>query len=196
MRWTLRITAVLAVMWAAYFVWPYFAAYRLAEAVLARDVGTVKQRVNFSAVRQSLAEQIFTTYLRLTGREAKLGAFSGLAIAATSAIADPIVAQLVSSEALTDLLANGWPIAVLPERLPGIEGLRSGSIGTAWQVFAHSEHGLRSFSVMVPAQAAAGRRFRLQFRLSSRTWRLVGVELPEELKVRLTQELVRLLERK
>ncbi len=196
MRWTVRILAALAIVWGAYFVWPYFAVYRLGDAIRARDVAAVRDKVNFTAVRRSLTDQMFRTYLQLTGREAKLGPFRELALAATSSIAEPIVSQLITSDALTDLLANGWPAKVLPAKLPGIEGLSSGSFGTAWQVFVNSEHGLRSFVMNFPPRAPQARQFGLQFRLSKGAWRLSGVELPEELRVRLTQELIRLVDKK
>ncbi len=196
MRWTIRVIVVIAVLWAASFAWPYLAVRGLVTAVQSRDVAAINERVNFAALRRSLTEQIFRTYLRLTGREARLGQFRDLAMAATGSIADPMVARLISAEALVDLLATGWPTAVLPEKLPAFQGLRSGSLGNAWQLFANSEHGVRTFSLAVPANAPDSLRFRLQFRLTAWTWKLSAVELPEEIKVRLTQELIKALEKK
>lgn len=183
-------------LWAAHFAWPYFGLRSLVHAVRAHDVAAVRERVNIPALRRSLTEQVFRTYLKLTGREARLGQFRELAVAASSSIADPIVAQLMSAEALTDLLASGWPTAMLPEKLPGMQGVRSGSLGSVWQVLANSDHGLRTFSLAVPANVPAPFRFRLYFRLTNWTWKLTGVELPDELRVRLTQELIRIVDRK
>src|SRR6266446_2868842 len=101
MRWTLRTIAIVVVLLAAYAAWPYFALYDLANAVQKRDVAAVSRRVNFPAVRQSLAEQIVVTYLRLSGRDARLGEVGrGLAVSAVLSIADPIVAKIISAEAL------------------------------------------------------------------------------------------------
>src|SRR5882757_5565535 len=107
MRWTVRVVIILLVLWVAYYVWPYFGLRSLVQAVRKHDIAAVNERVNFLALRQSLTMQIVVTYLRLTGKEARLGQFRDLAIAATSSIADPIVAQLISAETLTDLLASG-----------------------------------------------------------------------------------------
>jgi Protein of unknown function (DUF2939) len=195
MRWTIRILAALAVLWAAYFAWPYFGLRSLVNAVQARDVAAINERVNFPALRQSLTDQIFRTYLRLTGREARLGAFAAAAVAASSSIADPIVARLVSVDVLLDLLAGGWPTAVIPDRIPGAAGLQSGSLGSVWQVIANSEHGIRTFALAIPANAPPAVQLTLRFRLTGGTWKLVGVGLPEELRVRLTRELIKMVEK-
>lgn len=196
MRWTVRIVIVVFVLWAAYFVWPYFGLRGLVQAVRKHDVAAVNERVNFPALRQSLTTQMIVTYLRLTGKEARLGQFRDLAVAATSLIADPIVAQLISAEALTDLLASGWPMTVLPEKLPALRGLSSGSVGSVWQVLANSDHGLRTFSLAVPANVAREYQFKLRFRLSGLTWKLYDVRLPEELVTRLTREMIRTVDKK
>lgn len=196
MRWTVRIVIVFVVSWAAFFVWPYFGLRSLVQAVRKHDVAAVNERINFPALRQSLAAQIVGTYLRLTGKEARLGQFRDLAIAATSSIADPIVAQLISAQAMTDLLASGWPTAVLPEKLPQLRGLSTGAVGSVWQVLANSDHGLRTFSLAVPANVAREFQFRLRFRLSGWTWKLYDVRLPEELLTRLTREMIRTVDKK
>ena len=67
MRWTIRIGTALALLWAVYAISPYFAAYRLVTAVQARDVEALKERVNFHAVRTSLAQQILAVYFSATG---------------------------------------------------------------------------------------------------------------------------------
>jgi Protein of unknown function (DUF2939) len=196
MRWIVRIVVVLVVLWAAYFVWPYFGLRSLVQAVRKHDVAAVNEQINFPALRQSLTAQMIGTYLRLTGKEARLGQFRDLAVAATSSIADPIVAQLISAEALTDLLSSGWPTSVLPEKLPALRGLSSGAVGSVWQVLANSSHGLRTFSLAIPANVAPEYQFRLRLRLSGSTWKLYDVRLPEELLTRLTREMIRTVDKK
>ncbi len=196
MRATIRIVIVVFVLWVAYFVWPYFGLRSLVQAVRKHDVAAVNERINFPALRQSLTAQIIATYLRLTGKEARLGQFRDLAIAATSSIADPIVAQLISAETLTDLLASGWPTAVLPEKVPALRGLSSGSVGSVWQILANSDHGLRTFSLALPANVAREYQFRLRFRLSGSTWKLYDIRLPDELVARLTREMIRTVDLK
>jgi hypothetical protein len=196
MRWTIRIVIVLLVLWAAYFVWPYFGLRSLVQAVRKHEVAAVNQRINFPPLRQSLTAQIVVTYLRLTGKEARLGQFRDLAVAATSSIADPIVAQLISAQALTDLLASGWPSTVLPEKLPALRGLSTGSVGSVWQILANSDHGLRTFSLAVPANVAPEFQFKLRFRLSGLTWRLYDIRLPQGLLTSLTREMIRTVDKK
>jgi len=106
------------------------------------------------------------------------------------------VAQLISAQALTDLLASGWPETVLPEKLPALRGLSTGAVGTVWQILANSDHGLRTFSLAVPANVAREYQFRLRFRLSGWTWKLYDVRLPEELTTRLTREMIRTVDKK
>jgi len=150
-------------------------------------------------VRRSLTEQIAASYLQLSGKEPRLGQFGrGLAVAAATSIADPIVAKLISAEALIELLRHGWPSAALPDKgaAAAVQGLTSGSLGNIWQLFLHSEQGLRSFELAVPIAAPPPHRFKLQFRLTAWTWKLSAVELPEELRLRLAQELSRQIDAK
>jgi hypothetical protein len=205
MRWTLRAFAVVVVLWIAYMAWPFFALYELAAAIQNRDGATVARRINVPAVRVSLSEQIAATYLRLTGREARLGPISrGLAAAAAASLADPVVAKLISSDSLIELLHSGWPRPVVsePSDAPSAgqgsaaQGLTSVTFGNLWRVFVQSEQGLRSFDIGVPIDSPPGRRLKLQFRLTHWVWKLCGIELPEELRVRLARELIRQIEKK
>jgi DUF2939 family protein len=197
MRFTIRALAAAAVLWVCYAAWPVLAVYDLAHAVERRDSAGIAERVNFPAVRRSLTEQIVTSYLKLSGRDARLGTFNRhMALAAFASIADPVVAGLVSADALVELLHKGWPASVLPEEASGFRGLGAGSVGNVWWLATRSEPGLRRFGFAVPAGAPAERRFKLQFRLTSWTWKLSAIELPEELRVRLAQELAKHIDRK
>jgi hypothetical protein len=98
---------------------------------------------------------------------------------------------LVSTEALTELLAVGWPITVLPDRPPGTNGITRSTIGTIWQIFGNSEYGLGRFEVAGPAALPPRQRFSLTFRLLQWRWRLVGITLPENIQDLLADELVK-----
>lgn len=197
MRWTIRVIIVVAVLWVGYAAWPVWALYDLVHAVENRDSAAVAQRVNFPAVRVSLAEQIVATYLKLTGRDLRLGRVErAVALSAVTSIADPIVAKLISAEALVELLNKGWPASALREDAPALHGLGSNPLGSLWQVFIHADYGLRRFELAVPMTAAPPHRFKLQFRLTTWRWKLSAIQLPEELRVRLAQELIRLIDRK
>jgi hypothetical protein len=202
MRWTIRIAIVAAVLWVGYAAWPFWAVYDFANAVERRDTAAVARRVNFPAVRHSLSEQIVVAYLRLTGREARLGQFGrNMAVAAVTSLADPILAEFISAEALIEFLQHGSPNPLMSEPSTGVQAadlqaLGSGSLGNIWQIFVNSEQGLRSFELAVPFSAPPARKFKLKFRLTTWTWKLSAIELPEPLRVRLAQELAKRIDRK
>ena len=200
MRWTIRIVILLLAPWVAYAASPFWAVYDFANALQQRDTAAVARRVNFPAVRRSLTEQVVVTYLQLTGKDARLGQFGrGMAVGAAMSIADPVVAKLLSTEVLIDLLQKPGPAAG-PADGASIQGMTIGSgsglLGNLWQVFIHSEQGLRSFAVTVPFTAPPPLQFRLVFRLTSWTWKLSAIELPEEVRGRLAQELIKQTEGK
>jgi len=197
MRWTIRIVILVAVLWVGYAASAFVAVYEFANAIQQRDGAAVARRVNFSAVRRSLTEQIVVAYLQLTGKDARLGQLGrGMAVAAATSIAEPILAKLVSAEALIELLQNAGPAAGLPDNSAAFPGLGSGALGNVWQVFIHSEQGLRSFALAVPLTAPPPLQFRLHFRLTGWRWKLSAIDLPEELRVRLARELIKETDRK
>jgi Protein of unknown function (DUF2939) len=80
MCWAGRILLALILIWAVYFVSPYVSLYGLAKAVEARDTAAIERRVNFRAVRVSVAKQIIPAYLAATGRESDLKGARGQAV--------------------------------------------------------------------------------------------------------------------
>lgn len=196
MRWTVRTLVVIALLWLAYAAWPLLAVRDLAKAVQTRDLVGIQERVNFPALRQSLTSQIVLTYLQLTGREAKLGQLGrDVTVAAAVSIADPIVTDMATAEALAELMKNGWP-PMTPERPNTMTRLIPTDIGEFMQVYAMSDHGVRTFEITLPPSAPADLQFKFQFRLTSWVWKLAGIELPRELRLRLAQELVKRIDKK
>jgi hypothetical protein len=192
MRSTIRIGAVLLVLWLAYAVWPFFGMYRLVGAVQARDVAALTERVDFPALRNSLTAQIARTYLRMTGKAGRPGSIvEQFTVGVASSVADPIVAKLVSPESLLDLLQNGRPSGVFSDNAPSIEGVGSDALGSAWRLYLNSELGIGRFFIDLPVDKPPAERFQLQFCLAGWTWKLCGVELPEQLQIRLAQEIVK-----
>ena len=57
MRWFVRTLVALFLAWAVYLVSPYVALYGLARAVEARDMALLEERVDFPALRLSLARR-------------------------------------------------------------------------------------------------------------------------------------------
>jgi Protein of unknown function (DUF2939) len=188
MRTTLLTVGLVAAIWLALAAWPIQTVSKLAHAVETGDVATVVAHVDFASLRASLTEQVGDSYLRLTG--IKISPLArGLATAAAGSVADPVIARIVTPEALTDLLKTGWPNAVAGERPPGTIGLSVKNVGTAWQIFASADYGLRRFLVFVPPSFAPEHRFGLEFRLSQWRWQLTGVRLPEPVSVALAEVL-------
>ena len=109
---------ILGAAWIGYTAWPIYDLLLLVRAIETHDVDTVTRHVYFDAVRISLTNQVVDAYVRRTGIQ--MGPLRRNIAAA--AIADPVVKRLVSPEALTELLAVGWPITVLPDAPPGTIG--------------------------------------------------------------------------
>src|SRR5262245_5263031 len=132
MRWIACIIVAAAVLWSGYAASPFLAVYDLVHALERRDAAAVARRVNFPAVRQSLSEQIASTYLQLSGKDPRLGQVGrSMAIGVAASIADPIVAKLVSPEAVIELLNDGWPSSALPEKVAAaLPVLTSASLGS------------------------------------------------------------------
>jgi len=190
MRRTIVISAILISLWLAYSAWPFFSVYQLARAVQARDVTTVKELVDFRALRGSLTAQIVRTYLRMTGKIGRSGStLEQFAVGLGASVADPIVAKLISPDALLDLLQNGRPSGVFSDNVPSIQGLSSDALGNFWRAYINSELGIARFFITVPVDKPPEESFRLGFCLTGWTWKLCSADLPEQLQVRLAQEI-------
>ena len=193
MRWTFRIFFVMFIAWAIFMVSPFAALYDLAKAVQRRDATRIKERVNFPALRVSISRQIVGDYLHTPEGRAQIGDLDGrVATNAGAAVVNQIVEQLVTAEALIDLLDDGWPQRVAA---PGASqatipvSLEFGSIQeTVKTFFASESNGFRSLTIPFPVDAAVDRQFRVTMRLSGTTWRLTGIELPKALREELISQ--------
>jgi hypothetical protein len=146
--------------------------------------------------------QVLNVVLEERGGRALGATERQLAADVGATVADPIVSQLLTPEAVIELLNGGWPQDLadgdaapaadrLPSSVPGdiARAMRVGSLGSAWRLFRQSElRGFRNMLVRLPPDAAANEQVRLRLRLVRTTWRLVGVELPEAPLRRLVRE--------
>jgi hypothetical protein len=192
MRKTIVTIVVLGLLALTHTAWPAYDLYRFIGAVERDDVDEVRRSVDFTAVRQSLAQQIVAAYFRRTG--ARLNPLvQGMAAAAATSVADPILAKVMTPEALIGLLKNGWPTAAFPDSgpQPDIVGISAGSFGTAWQTFSNTEYGFAKFDMAVPITAPRERQFNLRFRLSQWRWRLKAIGLPASIQEQLADELIK-----
>jgi len=89
-----------------------------------------------------------------------------------------------------DLLgkADAGEKAKLPiERAP----FTSTSLDSLWRVWLNCDYRGRSFYVYLPPKKSRAEQFRAQLRLIGWNWRIVGLDLPEDLKEHLAKELVK-----
>lgn len=189
MRWVWGFGCAALVGWVLFLASPFLALYRLAEAVEARDAASLARRVNLSALRASLLEQLIDEYLK--GAAVDPGQRRAAA-AAGAALADPLVAQLATPEALLDLFEDGWPEAVAGSRPaeesgPGV-GAGLASFGQAARLYAASQtRGFRKILIPVPPDRPRGEAFTLLLRFDGTAWPLTGIDLPDALRRRLVR---------
>ncbi len=192
MRWTLRISFLLLLAWAIFMVSPFVALYDLNKAVEAKDMDRISERVNFRALGYSLSRQILGAHLSqrdLAGLDRQLAAEAG------AAAFNPIVEQFLTPQALADLLEDGWPQAATGGQGGAAPGaplqFNFSSMAQAWKIFISSEsQGFRSITIPLPADRAKEQQFRLTMRLRGTTWRLTGIELPQDLRDELAKRAV------
>jgi len=189
MVWTLRITFLLILAWIGFLVSPFVALYDLTRAVEAKDVARIGERVNFHALRLSLSQQIAGAYLQTPGAAKEFGDLDRRAATNAGAIiVNPIVEKLVTPQALIDLLDDGWPegVAARPRGAAGAAPqtqFEFGSLAQAWRLFITSEgQGFRSVTIPFPPDAERSKQFRVTLRFSNLTWRVTGLEIPQDLR--------------
>jgi hypothetical protein len=189
MRKTLFALLVIGFVWIAYTAWPLYELLVLVRAIEARDLSTVVRHVSFDRIRVSLTEQLVTAYIRRSG--IKLNPFAQQAAAAGLSVFSPVVTKLVSPEALSELLAVGWPVAVAGNPPAGTLGINREALGTAWQIFSASQYGIGRFDVSAPIELPRPDRFRLTFQLVAWRWQLTGILLPEKIQDLLADEAIK-----
>jgi hypothetical protein len=187
MRVAICTTVVLVLLLAIYIASPLVALYRIGSAVEAKDAAALEERTDFPSVRRSFEQQIVATYRKLTGKTLPLNAMAKrLAVS----VADPIVARLMTINALLDLLGKGeaGTKAKVPiDRAP----LTSRSLDNVWRVWLNSEYLGRTFYVYLPPDGRMADKFRVKLRFSNWYWRIAGIELPDELTEKLAKELIK-----
>ncbi len=196
MRWAIRFGILLVAAWLLFLASPFFAVYSLAKAVEARDVEAIQARVNFSALRGTLVQQIIDEYLKSSSGQDMDAAQRRSAASAGASLADPLVAQLATPQALLDLFEDGWPEAVAGLKPADETGsglaMDWASLEQAGRLFAGAEtRGFRKIYISLPPDRPREERFRLYLRLKGTTWRLTGVDLPASLRHRLVKGLPR-----
>ncbi len=190
MRRTVIVIAVCLLALIGLAVWPVYDLYRLAQAVETRNFPQIAAHVNLAQVQRSLAVQVLRKYGQLTGRRMS-PLMANLAVGAGSAVVDPIVAKLITNDALVDLLRRGWPKALGDKDIPKFDGLNGDIFASLGALFQNSEYGFRRYSVWIPPDQPRAQQFHLRFRLQAWTWKLTAIRLPEALQTRLAREVIK-----
>ena len=190
MRNTIVAVVVIVLVWVGYMAWALYELTSLVRAMDARDISTVARHMNFDRVRVSITEQIASAYMQRSGIQPDL--LAQQAVVVGLGIADPVIRKLVSPQALSDLLAVGWPVGVVPDPPPsGTLGINIDTLGTSWQIFAASHYGIGRFELSAPTALPRANRFRLTFQLLAWRWQLVGIALPENIRNLLADEIIK-----
>jgi hypothetical protein len=180
---TLVVVSLLILAFVAYRAWPLYSLANLAQAVETRNVPVVISHIDVPAVRQSIIFQVLDDHLKQRVRNPiQRSIVAGVA----GAVVDPLVADIVSPEALVDFLNGGWPSA-LPDRPSGISVVNRGNLGSAWRTYMNANFGIRRLEIEVPESLPQNRRFGLEFRLISWSWKLVSIKLPDEQRKHLAE---------
>jgi len=192
MRWTLWTTVALCALLAAYFASPLVALYQIGSAIEASDDAALERRLDLPSIRRSFNRQVVEAYRKATGKPLPLGAIqSRFALSA----ADPIVARLMTVNALLNLLGRGEAgdaASLTLDRAP----LTSKALGSVWQLWLSADYLGTKLYIHLPPDRARAKQFRVEMRLRNWRWRITGIDLPEDLKGQLAQELVDLAEEK
>ncbi|MBX9930071.1 MAG: DUF2939 domain-containing protein [Methylobacterium sp.] len=202
MRWW-SLPIVLALGWFVFTLTPFWALYGLSQAVQAGDTAYVERHVNFRTLRLSLIRQA-TAAARASTETTGTAEPRERIVDTAAALAIPLVETLVTPGTVVDLLDDGWPQSLdlgrngaeAPPTQPR-QGLRIEGIGRLLAFYLASEmRGFRTVVIPVPPNQGPERRFRVRLRLRGWTWRLVDIELPEDLRQRIAQSIAQAAERK
>ena len=173
----------------SYLAWPPASLYGLARAVEARDVAGVDQRIDIPEIRRSLALQVVAAYVEMSGK--KTNSLVGqIMLSGATTIADALLAKLVTPDALIDLLGRGNFPSALPRLANNLPVLSPAAFTNVWRVLANSDYAIVRYHIRLPFDRPLADQFRLQLRLSRATWRLIEVELPQQLRRRLAQSII------
>lgn len=192
MRWFARIVVAVLILSAAYVIWPLYGLKQLADAVEARDGATFSRLIRFRELKRSLIEQVVRAYLREARKtNKKLSPLAlNLAVQVAMGLAEPVVADLLKTEALMNLLKKGGGHAFAGSRIvpsswdwPNLNNVKVLKRAT--------EYRGRNFFVVLPLKPNAQEHYRLRLKLTQWRWKLAGIELPEAMIDRLVRELLK-----
>ena len=196
-RWILRLFGSALVFWVAYIAWPLVDFYRIARAIERHDTTTLDSFVDLPRLRNSLADQIAQEYLKQSGQQDRLGGTFALIRGAGIGLVEPLLASLIKSDALLDLLGKGSAAPDMPAGTPQIAGSFDPKVmGTVWDVYLNAEYMGRDIYFWLPPNVPKDQRFRARLHLIQWHWKLAGLEMPAAIKIALAKKLETILKPK
>ena len=158
-------------------------AAQLAAVAARGDASAVMARVDLPALRHSLGSQIVRAYLRQNAKTRTLGPLErGMAGSLGGSVADAMLRQALTPENIATLLRQGRLGATTGEadtaalwRMPPLDAAFHGGALRA----AANSHFDGPIGFVVVLDGADG-RYGVHLRLSGTTWRLSGLDIPEE----------------
>ncbi|WID98034.1 DUF2939 domain-containing protein [Bosea vestrisii] len=187
------LLGILVALLIGYWLSPYVGVARFLMAAQTGRGEEVLGRVDLPAVRGALAKQVVRAYV---AREPQMRELDPLARRVVSGAAvgyvDAIIAEHMTPEAITALLAARNAGSRSGTGPAGLTLPRAGEFAGAWDLFAASGFdGPADFVVVLPqaTDANEAERYRLRFGLKGWRWQLRAIELPSATISRLVEEL-------
>jgi Protein of unknown function (DUF2939) len=144
-----------------------------------KNAAALAQRVEFPSLRRSLSQQVIAEYLKLTGKDEKLGRFrTGVATGIGAALAEPVIAQFLNAETLLDFLNKG-SVKDGAKISSDVAPFSGSSWRNAWEVWWHSEYGITRFHAYLPPDKPKSEQFKVGLSLRDWQWKLTDIGLPE-----------------
>jgi hypothetical protein len=177
---------VLIVLVTAYWVSALVGAAELASAASRGDAEAVMQRVDLPALIRSLSGQIARAYLDQNPQYRKLLTIEqGFVGSAAAGAFNALLREVLTPETIAALLNEGRAPNSGPSipRMPPVSAaFRNGPLQAVTNSYFD---GPLSFVVRAPG---ADGQYNVHLHLSGMTWRLSGLDVPEEISARLARE--------
>ncbi len=184
MRTFIRGAIVLVILVAAYWGWALVGTAQLASVASQGDARAVMRRTDLPALTRSLSSQIAYAYLEQNPQFRKMLPLEQQIVGSVSGgAANELLRGILTPENIAALLNNGrlgLPLAGgqgagTPWRIPALrEAFRTGP----WQALLNSRFD-GPLSFVVGMNSAQG-RYRVHMHLSGTTWRLSGLDFPDQ----------------
>lgn len=192
MKRIISVLAAVLVLLAAYWASPFLSLRAIAADLQSHNAAALSKQVDWDRLRGSLSGQIMSAYLKFSGKAHRLGPFgSVLATAVGTSLADPLVAQFISPEHLEQLLNGGAISTDFGVISLGNGHLHAISFHSALKAWLGTDYWFDRFSITLPTDATEAERYRLHMQIQQWQWKVVGLDLPEELLNRLAQQLAK-----